>query len=299
MNIKPLRPRPHKSPPAFTLIKLLVVISIISLLLAILLPALGRARKSVRKVVCLTNVRRLSISMRLYLDASREYFPPDRLRNQSEFIVIGPYRRYRPRWIWFLSEGMGYVINPYKYSTETEFNSALEMDNDYFLCPSLKDQNFARSIRNGAYGLNFQYLANTRTAPSGTGSANYPNKFSRVRVPNQTIGFGDSRGANIPHGEHAYCMDPPKMAYSRGARHFSPKNKAIGPLKYSPADARHLGKANLSYLDGHAESMQYEDIGYLVDPATGRPIEKQLTDIGGPGNNTLWTGTGQDEPDVP
>jgi prepilin-type processing-associated H-X9-DG protein/prepilin-type N-terminal cleavage/methylation domain-containing protein len=285
-----------RSNVGFTLIELLVVISIIALLMGILLPALNGARELGRRAVCMANVRRLSISMRLYLDSNEDKFMPDRLRAATDYISVGPYRRYRPRWIWYLNEGMGFVINPYKYETEEDFNAALDMDNDYYMCPTLKNREYARSIRNGAYGYNYQYLGNSRPNPSGTGYANFPVSFLDIRGPSRTIVFCDSRGADVPHGQHAYLVDPPKMAYSKGARDFSPKS--VGPLKYSPADARHGGRVNVAFLDGHSEAMTYRELGYEVDPATKRPVEKGLNDIGGPGNNCLWTGTWRDEPTI-
>lgn len=60
---------------AFTLIELLVVISIITLLISILLPALRNARVSGQRVQSLTNVRQLTMAMRLYNDDFKGSFP--------------------------------------------------------------------------------------------------------------------------------------------------------------------------------------------------------------------------------
>src|SRR5512147_3052294 len=56
----------RKARGGFTLIELLVVIAVIALLMAILLPALGRAREQGKGTRCLSNLKQIGIAMHAY-----------------------------------------------------------------------------------------------------------------------------------------------------------------------------------------------------------------------------------------
>ena len=60
---------------AFTLIELLVVISIIALLIAILLPALGRSKESARRVECSSNQRQVILAATSYAVDNKAMLP--------------------------------------------------------------------------------------------------------------------------------------------------------------------------------------------------------------------------------
>ena len=60
---------------AFTVIELLVVVSIIGILASLLLPALSSARARSQSIACLNNVRQLSFARQLYTDDFRDWLP--------------------------------------------------------------------------------------------------------------------------------------------------------------------------------------------------------------------------------
>jgi len=78
----------------FTLVELLVVIAIIGLLIAILLPSLGKARDRAKTAVCASNLKEIGVAFRMYTESEnngKTYSSNTSLPGTFWFYVAQPY----------------------------------------------------------------------------------------------------------------------------------------------------------------------------------------------------------------
>ncbi len=114
----------------FSLIELLVVIIIITILIGILLPAIGRARASARQARGLSNVRQWVLAFTMYADDHRGRFPTegqsgggiDMDDERAWFNALPPYLNEEP-------------LNRHQ---EVYGRMPRPGDNSIFMCPALR-----------------------------------------------------------------------------------------------------------------------------------------------------------------
>lgn len=200
---------------AFTLVELLVVIGIIALLIAILLPALRRARESANRVSCASNMRQIGIGFMMYIGDYKGYFPRPAVSVQPEDWVYWQATRK-------LDESR---IAPY---LGRKFNRKL------FECPS-------DDLKSHLLGYPFSYTVNffiCRNAPAPL------IKFSRINRPAQKIFIIDESSETVDDGCWApqnYKSDGKNLLSNRHDRRTETSKDA------------NAGYGNVVYADGHYE----------------------------------------------
>jgi len=168
----------EKNKSGFTVIEILVVISIITILFSIILPLLKKAREKARQAVCMNNLRQISIALSLYIDDYDGYFPC-----ADDPLSISPYY-----WLW-MGRGWRKLLTPYIKKSITE------KDPSILYCPSDRTAPIKWESTSYGYSMSFYHSPeqiNMMTDPSYTYDINkimpsIGQKSSKVKYPDKKI----------------------------------------------------------------------------------------------------------------
>ena len=138
----------------FTLVELLVVIAIIALLIGVLLPALGAARRTAIRMSGLYNLRQLAVGWHIYADDHDNVYLPGRFANlgggtsnPDNHNRIEGGLKYRPRWI----ATLGGYAGTAPFDVPSTSDDRQDYVSEIFVCPAVPERT---DERNSAYGYN-------------------------------------------------------------------------------------------------------------------------------------------------
>ena len=225
---------------AFTLIELLVVIAIIAVLMGILMPVLGAARKQAWQTVCQANLRSIGAAGSLYAHDNDNSVP----RGAISFAQD-------PEYIWFLN------FMPYLAHEKDQIDYR---DVKIFRCPAYPDKRQTVCyVVNGAHFTDRKDRIGSEWSMSEFGRCNLI-KYKRL---NETIYLADHEfGSWRPIIERG---DDPQLAIIdvRRAEDLPYTRTASGTVvNLNPsrrvASERHRKGTNVLYLDWHVDWMDSE-----------------------------------------
>jgi len=253
---------------AFTLVELLVVISIIALLVSILMPALGKAREHAKSVVCSNNLRQLMLANSIYATGNNGSFVPviDGSVTSSEVIAYA-WLKNRD-----FKEIMGYADFS-EYDGGSEFgrgtnSSQIEivMPSEY-TCPSdavVKRKEVSDTGVLVSYGYNLSDWYNGNWDPTDT----YGHKDNQIKYASTKIAFIDSIDwwVNWDSADYENGWDilghAQRLAYA--ARTSITGKQLLGPTLY-----RHSEGVNITFYDGHVKHFMKNKV-FIPDNSAGK-----------------------------
>jgi prepilin-type N-terminal cleavage/methylation domain-containing protein/prepilin-type processing-associated H-X9-DG protein len=223
-----------KTRKGFTLVELLVVISIIAVLLAILMPTLGSAREQGRAIVCGTHMKGLAVSWMVYAMNNNDKLCGAFTYNNNSSIQWG----HKWDWVWspWVKEtNMAVAINAIKCTLEQrkegikrgafyKYNEKVEI----YQCPGDKTGHLCSfSVPDCLSGMEFEWRGANAKWKVLT-------KLSQVRSPSSKYVFleeSDSRLYNVDSWEGP---DVENMKWRDSVIWW------------------HRGSSNLAFADGHS-----------------------------------------------
>ncbi len=265
---------------AFSLIELLIVISLLALLMAILLPALALTRSQACRVVCESNLRQLFLANAGYaIENDGHYVPaaPDITSERG-----GKYRWHGVR------SNPDEAFDPLKGPL-----AAYLTDGKVKECPQSLDfvqgqqwnDNFEQGC--GGYGYNMTYIGSRlwQTRINSLEELSYvytqTTHVTEIAIPGETLMFADTAMSNDGRSLIEYSFaEPPFTVYN---------GQVITSFYMSPSiHFRHKSRANIGWADGHIDSRQMAKFNsknvYEVDSTDMKlgwlePLDNTLFDL--------------------
>ncbi len=176
----------------FTLLELLITITIIAILAALLVPALARAKDKSRALQCTGNLRQWGLALRMYADDFDDYLP----RRGQGVQTLTLINRASD---WF-NALPPYFTKPAYADLVADGRKPAAGDHDLFICPDATDPGGTYFL---PYGMNMNL--STWNLPE-------PAKYFAVVQPDFVVAIGEGPGP--------YASSYPSVqAYSILARH--------------------------------------------------------------------------------
>lgn len=247
---------------AFTLVELLVVISVISLLMAVLLPALGSARQQGKFVFCLNNLRQMAIAANTYVSSNNDYYPLayyNKVKDDIMYYYSWDFISYRD---WSTSPPKDFVEPGLLWQGGT-----IEKVHQ---CPAFKGEDNWFADPYTGYNYNTSYIGRDETVDLAVCPPTCPGikgstKATQVKRPSETAVFGDGEMySEDVAGANKFMRAP--FSNPRDAS-FSDSARAAGAQGY-----RHLGKTNVAFCDGHVKS--WKDLFTNTDHTGKEQLDK-------------------------
>jgi prepilin-type processing-associated H-X9-DG protein/prepilin-type N-terminal cleavage/methylation domain-containing protein len=275
MKQRVARPESRADPAgAFTLVELLVVIAIVATLASLLLPALGPAKEKGRSLLCASNQRQISLAAQHYIADFADWMNPlqdvrsgpDGVRAETTFRVILWAYTGRAASVYdcpservaVYADGVspsdaqlgGFPLSPgTPWSTIYGYPSPYEVWN-------------ASGI--GVAGAHWIPVRDDPTAASRTATMPFGrpkdlgyfeglHKQSEVTSPSRLIWFGDGGSGTAMWSDDNWWI----KAIATGMEDSPGFNRAA---QGDYGAARHTGRANYLFSDGHAETLASDKI---------------------------------------